>query len=154
VPGPCWTAPLVGVVRVEVVVVEVEVEVVGVEVVFVVVVDERVAVVVLLLVIVCVAMPITIVTVEPRGRREPPGGFWAITVLLRLGSLTGRVVVATSKPWERSALAAPADGSPVTGGTVAVGCALATTIVTVEPGRAGRGRRGHLMLAVDLEARV
>jgi hypothetical protein len=86
---------LVGVV--ELVFVVVVDELVGVELVFVVVVDELVVVVVEL-VVVCVAVPITIVTVEPRGRREPPGGFWAMTVPARLGSLTGRVVVATWKP--------------------------------------------------------
>ena len=78
-------------------------------------------------------LPIVIVTVEPFFCAEPPLGVWPTTIPARSGLVTGRVARTTVKPADCSALTAPATGSLITGGTVTVAGAEATTIVTVDP---------------------
>ena len=77
--------------------------------------------------------PTTIVTVVPFLAVELPPGVWLTTTPLLLGLVTARVVWCTFNPAAVSALTAPAAGSPTTLGTVTVGGAVATVIVTPEP---------------------
>ena len=65
------------------------------------------------------AVPITIVTVEPFARCEPPGGDWVTTLPTLDWLVTDRVVVWATSPAAWIACSACAVVSPVIDGTVA-----------------------------------
>jgi hypothetical protein len=84
-------------------------------------------------VLVDASWPMVMVTVLPFLAVELPPGLWLTTTPLLLGLVTGRNVSFTFRPAALSALFAPAAGSPTTLGTVTVGGAVATVIVTDAP---------------------
>ena len=67
-----------------------------------------------------VYLPTVIVTVLPFLAVALPPGFWLITIPFWVRPMTFLVSCTTLKPAAFSALTAPATGSPVTGGTLAV----------------------------------
>ncbi len=83
--------------------------------------------------LVALSTPTVMVTVLPFLAVELPAGLWSTTTPLLPGLVTGRVVWLTFNPAALSALTAPAAGSPITLGTVTVGGAVATVMVTVDP---------------------
>jgi hypothetical protein len=81
----------------------------------------------------CVKWPTTIVTALPFLALAPGPGLWEITIPSRLCFVTSWVRRDTVNPAPVSADVACCGVSPLTSGTFTLGCALATTIVTVDP---------------------
>jgi hypothetical protein len=77
--------------------------------------------------------PTTIVTVVPRGTREPPPGACSTITPSSSGSVTSRLSTLTLSPWARSVALPACWVSPITLVTITEPAPVDTVIVTSEP---------------------